>query len=199
MTHFKHSDMAVQAIGLLLVVTAGCRCSTFQDLSQKKAPNTDIAIPEAPQAKEAPATSYVSPVQQQWQERYEKDLIKAGEGAEGWALFSDSSMGHTGQQWLIKTSVGVILSCFMAQQDSTCELRVQSNYPAINLETLQASDSLESLAPSSFDAQISEYRHDRSVDGTVKNLKRFTLAIDHRTLPEPYQKMVDIFLNLPNN
>ncbi len=174
--------------GLLLCASCTTAHSAPKNESSKSAgvsskPATTAANPELPPK-----------IQTEFQNEFARQLVKAGDKAEGWALFSDSGMGHNGQRWIIRnheTKNPSITLCVIKQGDDSCKLSKLSAKQFAKIEgTLKTGDRLESIIPTVFDGISFEYLHATS---SVPVIKRVVFITSAKPLPEAYELLIKAF------
>jgi hypothetical protein len=179
----------------LLPLVVFCACVTAQSApdnpNQGKKPRNTPA-----QAKPAAAVTSNEPakIQEEFQNEFARQLAKAGPKSEGWALFSDSSMGHNGQRWYIKSNEpknDVVTFCLLKQGETKCKNRV---IPAKRFQEMTASlkqgDTLGHLLPTVFDGISFEYLH---ASNSVPAVKRVVFKTSATPFPEAYENLIKAF------
>ena len=133
-------------------------------------------------------------VQLAFQEEFARQLAKAGPKAEGWALFSESSMSHNGQRWIIKSKSGkkeIIKHCLIEQGQNACVESSLTRASFTKIEpSLRAADKLQHILPVVFDGLRFEYLH--AVRGNPQT-KRVVFVSSHKPFPEAYQNLIKAF------
>ena len=165
----------------ILAVTLSC--ATAQGAS------TVASQPATPAIQDPPK------IQPAFQSLFARQVAAAGPKAEGWALFSNSSMGHNGQRWIIRSHAPkneVITYCLIKYGETACK---SSNLTAKEFETkeptLKAADKLDHIIPVSFDGVEFEYLHGTS--GKPNKTKRVVFISGNKPFPAAYEDLVKIF------
>ena len=136
-------------------------------------------------------------IQAEFQSEFARELAASGPNSEGWALFSDSSMGHNGQKWIIRTNdkkSDTVKLCVIAQQDSKC---VHSDVTKEKFDKvspmLQAGDKLSHVLPTSFDGTSFEYLHAKN---STPNTIRVVFIRSAKPFPAEYENLIKAFNSL---
>jgi hypothetical protein len=182
--HHKHGSL----IPLLALTISGCAIG--KDSVQK--PKDEKAVTKSQTTAAAPKLV----IQPAWQNKFEQALIKLGAGAEGFALFSDSGMGHNGQQMVIaKAGRSEPQVCLAPQAKDDCTFTkrdVKSVGPVFVLA--DQSDKLTDLSSKSFDGISQQYVHLRvGKDSSLERLAQVNFTIDSQKLPESYERLFKTF------
>jgi hypothetical protein len=138
-------------------------------------------------------------IQEDFQNEFARQLVKAGPNSEGWALFSSSSMEDNGQRWIIRSHQPkneVISFCFIKQGTTTCD----SSTPAKTVMTrkefskiegaLKAGNSLEHILPKVFDGTTYEYLH--AINSTPDTV-RVVFITSNTPFPAAYETLIKAF------
>lgn len=186
MTHVLSSMIAS---ALLLASYGSCTLTKGHSGSvAETSPNTREPISENTKPKTQEPL-----IQQKFQELYSQKLASSPKGSQGWAMFSDSPMGHWPQFWIIEDSVTTeAQACRIKQGQTECEVKALSSKSWGSHDCRKFLSGLTSLAdiqPAAFDAQTSQARRDESLSGTVASKWSATFSVDHRSLPEQHQTL----------
>ena len=182
---------------LISISFIGCSCTTGKGgkLGATTKDSTEIQGTSSsnPSKKDAKPLK----VQEQWQIKFAENLKLMGQGTEGWALFSDSGMGHTGQQMIFKDSSGKVAYCNVPQIKESCELK---DYALSKLESqvdiLTKANQLPDRLISVFDGINYEYVHSYWDGSTVINKARVNYIVGGKPLPQDYESLTSLFQNL---
>jgi hypothetical protein len=171
-------------VSLAIILVTSCRCSTPFSKSKSLAPDKSLTNKEAR-------------VQLNWQTRFEFALSQAGAGSEGWGLFADSPMGHSGQQLVIKYPNGTTKVCYAPQAKNDCSFE---NLDTALFEALMkvtsVADGLPDRPLQAFDTQNLEYLHLRNIGDSTNQIARVFFMLDHKPLPKDYDDLMESFLKL---
>lgn len=181
--------MKSQLFFFALVVFSGCSCSTLFHGKSKQSAKSQSSIQAAPSSQ--------ARVQGIWQARFEMALQEAGTGAEGWALFSDSPMGHTGQQMVIRHTDGELKLCYASQAENDCtyqSLSADKWQPLFKVTT--TSDGLGDRPLQTFDTLNLEYVHLKNNRDTIVPVARVFFMADVKPLPNDYNLLLNAFTSL---
>jgi hypothetical protein len=173
---------------LWIALMAGCSCTTsLSSKSQEQSSPSELN----------PSTSPEARVQGQWQARFQFAVADAGHTAEGWALFADSPMGHTGQQMVVKFPDGTVKVCYAAQATNDCTYQVLDSAKFQNLiAATTIGDGISDRPLQTFDTLNLEYVHIKNTSGVVNTTARVFFMVDHKKLPADYDKLMDSFTSL---
>jgi hypothetical protein len=180
--------LSSMTIGLSLCLS----CTTAQSAPQKEPTKTTSASPKTTNT----STNQDLPpkIQLEFQNEFARQLVKAGDKAEGWALFSDSGMGHNGQRWIIRTNDpknNAVTLCVIKQGDSTCKISKISSKQFTKIGgALKKADQLEHIIPAVFDGITFEYLHATS---SVPMIKRLVFLTNAKPLPPEYESLIQAF------
>lgn len=172
----------------IISLSAGCSCSTLfgTKASQSAKSHADVE-----------SLSKEARVQETWQTRFKFAVKEAGYGAEGWALFADSPMGHSGQQLVVRFPEGDTKFCYASQAVDDCTYETLSTDKWQVLEAATAvADGLSDRPLQTFDTLNLEYVHVKNIDGVVTNVARVFFMVDPKPLPADYDKLMDAFTGL---
>jgi hypothetical protein len=133
-------------------------------------------------------------IQEAFQAEFIRQLSKAGSKAEGWALFSDSGMGHNGQRWMIKSQTSKKISvifCLIKQGETACKSKpiATAQFQKI-LPHLTTGDGLPHILPPSFDGINFEYLH---VKNASPDTHRVVFKSSATVFPEAYENLIKAF------
>ena len=169
----------------------------FSCATAQSAP-AQLSIPKRPES--MPATSKKddaatpAKIQQEFQNEFARQLAAAGKNAEGWALFSDSPMGHNGQRWIIRSSdtkKAGINHCFIKQGESACKItKLSAKELEQILPALKTGDKLTHIIPTAFDALSFEFLHARQANPETK---RVVFISSDKPFPEDYENLIKAF------
>ena len=166
-----------------VVACANASCTTAQGAATPASNTSPKAMREPPK------------IQTAFQSEFARQVAAAGTSAEGWALFSDSSMGHNGQRWIIRSHASkneVITYCVIKQGETSCNTKnLTLKEFAAKEPALKAADTLDHLLPVSFDGVEFEYLHGTS--GKPKSTKRVVFISSSKPFPAAYDDLIKVF------
>lgn len=173
-------------------------CISANGASVTSSPDKPAAIPAK---KDGNAPKKVAPpkIQEDFQNEFARQVVKAGPNSEGWALFSSSSMEDNGQRWIIRSHQPkneIIAYCFIKQGSTKCD----SSTPAKTVMTLKefskiegalkAGNSLEHILPKVFDGTTYEYLH--ALNSTPDTV-RVVFITSNTPFPAAYETLIKAF------
>lgn len=175
-------------LAVLVMLVGGCSCTTSLSSRGAKTAAAD---------RQASAASTDARVQIEWQQRFQREIELAGNGAEGWALFADSSMGHTGQQLVVQKPQGDLTLCYAKAGEQDCETKpLAATTWTPRLPALKEADALKDRPLQSFDGITLEYVHLKNEANSARTIARVYFMLDHRALPKAYDELMDAFITL---
>jgi hypothetical protein len=186
---FKTS-VAISSLSVSILLSLSCVTANSAAAQLPAAKNQIVS------GKPKTADNIVNPpkIQQEFQNEFARQLVKAGEKAEGWALFSDSTMGHNGQHWIIRTNDpknNTINLCAIKQGDTTCQnTAINAKQFAKIQGFLKTADGLKHILPTVFDGISFEYLHATS---SVPELKRVVFLTSAKPFPSAYEDLINAF------
>lgn len=179
---------------MVAMMSAGCSCSTL--FSSKSAASKSSTTSTSDGAVRTNAAR----IQAQWQSKFEGAVSDAGAGAEGWALFADSAMGHTGQQLVIRRPDNSYQLCYATAATGTCTFKpLDAAKWTTVLPAVREGDSLSDRTLQVFDGLNAEYLHLQNDSGQIKTVARVFFMIDDKVAPPKYDQLMDAFINLPKS
>lgn len=179
------------------LMMAGCSCSTlFSSKSAGTKSSTSSSSTTA--AADGAVRSSPARVQPQWQSKFEGAVSDAGIGSEGWALFADSSMGHSGQQLVIRKPDNSYELCYATAASGTCTFKPLdgAKWNAVS-QSVRDGETLSDRTLQVFDAQNLEYVHIVNDGGQMKTAARVFFMVDDKTAPAAYDRLMTAFTGLP--
>ncbi len=191
------SSALVVCLGLFSCVsTSGTSAPMASTEKAKGKAKTVLPAPSNSQAKKNAAPPKI---QEEFQNEFARQVIAAGPNSEGWALFSDSSMEHNGQRWIIRShnpKKDSISFCFIKQGTTKCDTSTPASTTMTMPEfskiepALKAADSLEHILPVAFDATTYEYLH--SHNSTPETI-RVVFITSNKPFPAAYETLISAF------
>jgi hypothetical protein len=186
----SHHTILRSAVAITLLLCLSC--ITAHGATSKDPPKSSrINLKSAP-ASDTP--SVPRKIQPEFQNEFARQLVQAGDKAEGWALFSDSGMGHNGQRWIIQTNDPKNNSaslCVIKQGETACQSsKISPKQFAKITPTLKKADTLDHILPNVFDGISFEYLH---ATNSVPVVKRVVFMTSSKPLPEAYENLVRAF------
>ncbi len=174
------------------LMIAGCSCSTL--FSSKSVNNKTTTKSQSDGAIRTGAAR----VQPQWQSKFDAAVSEKGSGSEGWALFADSSMGHTGQQLVVRSPNNTYQICYAPAATNDCVFKDldAAKWQAV-VAAVNAGDALGDRTVQVFDALNMEYVHVVNNDGQLKTTARVFFMVDEKPLPATYDNLMNAFTGLP--
>lgn len=200
MLSFEKLYTHLAAISLIMTLET-ISCSSVHGASATEPVKSQRSNPTEP-SKQTPGqarsstASIAEPakVQISFQEEFARQLAKAGPKAEGWALFSESSMNHNGQRWIIRSRAGKkerFKYCFIDQGQKTCSESDLSRDFFVKIQPVfKAADKLTHILPNVLGGLAFEYLH--AFSGNPQT-KRVVFITSHKPFPEDYQKLIEAF------
>lgn len=173
------------------MMSAGCSCSTLFS-SKSAATKSSTSSTSDGAVRTSPAR-----VQAQWQSRFEGAVSDAGTGAEGWALFADSAMGHTGQQLVVRHPDNTYQLCYATAATNKCTFTQldAAKWTAV-LPAVREGDGLSDRTLDVFDGLNVEYLHLQNDAGQLKTIARVFFMVGDKPAPPAYDHLMDAFTGL---
>lgn len=177
---------------MVAMMSASCSCSTL--FSSKS--NTNRSSTQS--TSDGAIRTSAARVQAQWQSKFEGAVSNAGAGSEGWALFADSSMGHTGQQLVVRRPDGTYQLCYATAATNDCSFKDldAAKWNAV-LPAVKNGDGLADRPLQVFDALNVEYLHLTNEGGQLKTTARVFFMVDDKNAPQGYDQLMNAFTGLP--
>ncbi len=174
-------------------------CVSADGASPAKTSPDNLSSITAKTGNNGPKKEVPPKIQEDFQNEFARQVVKAGPNSEGWALFSSSSMEDNGQRWIIrshKPKDEIISFCFIKQGTTKCD----TSTPAKRLMTLKefskieaalkAANSLEHILPKVFDGTTYEYLH--ALNSTPDTV-RVVFKTSNTPFPAAYETLIKAF------